>query len=137
MERMLEHIEKIDESIIALGHLADIDDELELPTVQHVIDLIQCDMVDHLEAIFQVARSWREQQAQEAQARQEARKLATRIEAAQTTLERVTHEILDAAAKNQDAAIGQHIARTACEIGAAMRILRGQDDVVELRIGRA
>lgn len=137
MDSMLEHIEKIDESIIALGHLADIDDELELPTVQHVIDLIQCDMSDHLEAVFQAARKWREEQAAEAQARQEARKLATRIEAAQTTLERVTHEILDAAVKNQDAAIGQHIARAACEIGAAMRVLRGQDDLVELRIGRA
>ena len=137
MTHLFEKIEKLDKGLIALGHLADTDAELDVSTVQHMVDLIQCDMVDHLEAIFQVARSWREQQAQEAQARQEARKLATRIEAAQTTLERVTNEVLAASSKNQDREIGQHIARAACEIGAAMRVLRGQDEVVELRIGRA
>ncbi len=137
MNAMLKNIEKLDTSLIALGHLADIDDELELSTVQHMLDIIQSDMSDRLEAVFQAARKLQEQQAEEAQARQEAQRLAARIEAAQTTLERVTHEILEAASKNQDAATGQHIARTACEIGAAMRVLRGQDDVVELRIGRA
>ncbi|NCC94744.1 MAG: hypothetical protein EOM10_15985 [Opitutae bacterium] len=137
MNAMLENIEKIDTSLIALGHLADIDDELELPTVQHMIDLLQSDMSDRLEEVFQAARKWREEQAEEAQARQEARRLAVRLEAAQTTLERVTNEVLAASSKNQDREIGQHIARAACEIGAAMRVLRGQDEVVELRIGRA
>lgn len=136
MEHMFEHIEKIDESIIALGHLADTDAEMELCIFQHMVDLLQCDMSDRLNAVFQAARKWQEEQAEEAQTLQEARRLAVRLEAAQTTLERVTNEILEAAVKNQDAATGQHIARAACEIGAAMRVLRGQDDVVELRIAR-
>ncbi len=137
MERMLENIEKIDTSLIALGHLAEIDDQLELPTVQHMLDIIQSDMSDRLESVFQAARKLQEEQAAAAKVREEARTLAARIDAARARLENVTNEILDAASKNQDAAIGQHIARTACEIGAAMRVLRGQDDVVELRIGRA
>ena len=137
MIQLFEEIEKLDKSIIALGHLSDSEVEMEQTTIQHIIDLIQCDMSDRLNEVFQFARKLSEQQKAEAQAQQEARKLAARIDAARARLENVTNEILDAASKNQDAAIGQHIARTACEIGAAMRVLRGQDDVVELRIARA
>lgn len=137
MKRMLEHIQKIDNSLIALGHLADTEDEMELSTVKHMIDLCQCDMSDRLNAVLQDALKVQAEQAAEKQAWQEARRLAGRIEAAYTRLEGVTNEVLDAAVKNQDNAISQHIGRAACEIGAAMRALKGKDEPVELRFARA
>lgn len=134
MNGILKNIEKIDMSLIALGHLADIDDEMELYTVQHLINVLQRDMVDHNCLVMQAVRKIQAEQSAEIQARQEVQLLMKRIEAALQFLAAAGDAAISANVKCDDRAITEHIGMAACRIGAAMRALRAQGEYERLNI---
>lgn len=138
MNSTLVAIAKIERNLDALGHFADTEDEMEFRTAQHMIDLLQLDMLTNLGVILDEYLESEKERATEDVAGNEARKLTDRIREALETLETAGNEVISASVAYQSTDnVSGHISRTACLIGSAKRILRGQDELVERRIPHA
>ncbi len=139
-----ESLEKIENSLGVLFHLGDDENAMTMPEARHLVALLQMDMAGHVEAVrYEVEHSEDmdlaalRARADLADAHAEIQRLTRRINVALSDLTHAGNEALSASVKCDDRAITGFIGNAACRIGAAMRVLRGQDELVEQDIRRA
>ena len=141
---ILTDLTQIEKSLGILYSFGAADDEMTMDEARHLVALLQVDIAGHVEAIRDDVEHSEDMdlaamraRADLTEAQQEIQRMTRRIDAALAALDEAGSEAITTSVKINDPTLNGHIGRAACRIGAAMRALRGQDEVVELRIGRA